>query len=291
MLLEVIVDAKIPTSPRTVADDTGKEECLQSILDFTVRGCDELLKSTKGHQQLPSQQYWRELRDTYLDVVGTDQSTIFWPRKNPEQPFSGLSVEYTEIKYSPEHGRGVYATQFIPAGTIVWNDNYDAIFPSQCAFKTFLTQISWEQGCDALQWCWGENPAESIDDYDSDGDYATDDGHSITLSSVIGCSLDEGSFFNHSPEGTNNIGNRDDTSRECIALRDIQPGEELTQDYESFEDKWYDWFDDLIETAWGEDFLSFEDDDEEEEDEDVAYPYHYSNLNLGREAKKTKKEL
>lgn len=106
----------------------------------------------------------------------------------------------TEIKFiSPEVGYGVVATQFIPAGTITWAlDKLDREFsPTEFnqmdpIYKEILDTYSFRNNKGNLVLCW-----------------------------------DNGRFVNHSFD-SNCLTTAYDFE---IAIRDIQPGEQLTDDY------------------------------------------------------------
>jgi hypothetical protein len=105
------------------------------------------------------------------------------------------------------HGTGLFAGEAIPKGTVLWgfDSPIDQRFtpadvkPMSPAMKTFLARYAYcERG--TLVLC---------------GDHAR--------------------FMNHSPEP--NCGN-DPERRYTLALRDIQEGEELTDNYATMEDPW-----------------------------------------------------
>ncbi|MRT17902.1 SET domain-containing protein [Vitellibacter sp. q18] len=106
----------------------------------------------------------------------------------------------TELKFiSPEIGYGVVATEFIPAGTITWAlDDLDREFtPAKLKRMNQLYQTILETYC-----------------------YRNNKGNYVLC-------WDNGRFVNHSFK-SNCISTAYDFE---IAVRDIQPGEELTDDY------------------------------------------------------------
>lgn len=110
----------------------------------------------------------------------------------------------TIIKPSPVAGIGLFATEFIPKGSIVWTykKKLDALF-TKAEVSTF-------------------SPPSQEQFYN----YAYFDK---VYGKYLLCG-DDGRFFNHSL-----IPNCDDSEEGVtIALRDIQPGEELTVDYTTF---------------------------------------------------------
>ncbi|MBN8466882.1 SET domain-containing protein [Corallococcus exiguus] len=113
----------------------------------------------------------------------------------------------TSVKRSPIHGLGLFAEERIPQGTIVW------------AFDRPIDQRFWPVdvvGMSAIEKAFLAR-------------YAFCERGTLVL-----CG-DHARFMNHSDSA--NCGNN--ASRTAtIALRDIAPGEELTDDYTSMEDPW-----------------------------------------------------
>mmetsp|Transcript_10360 Transcript_10360/g.11831 ORF Transcript_10360/g.11831 Transcript_10360/m.11831 type:complete len:261 (-) Transcript_10360:245-1027(-) len=214
-----------------------------------IVGCEELRKI---EQEIPDIAYWTNLRDAYAKVMTTEYSTIDWQlssKNNSDELLTGLLVPF-EVKMIDEKGRGVYATQFIAKGSPIWIPKYQAVFEhdEQEDFEDFLSMVTWKQACDLLQWCYGYED----DDDDDDENYEEDDNEEEVTNVGVACVLDEGSLFNHGEEEAN-VGyflswELDD----MIALRDIQAGEELIQDYDTFDES-IDWFERLVDKAWVDD--------------------------------------
>lgn len=110
----------------------------------------------------------------------------------------------TKVVPSKIHGVGLAAVGFIPKGTVIWmhDDSIDRVYSRQSvnAFSIRARETVYLYG-------WRE------------GRYYIFPG-------------DNARFTNHSSDPNCGPGT-DETS---IALRDIQPGEELTEDYSSFDD-------------------------------------------------------
>lgn len=112
-----------------------------------------------------------------------------------------------EIKRSTVHGRGVFATEHIPAGTKVWQ--VDAAMPV-CTSDT-LPRLRPRVLAEALYGGYLHEPSGLFLWY-----------------------KDGMEFMNHADAGRANVGLhywpklQDD---HCVALRDIEPGEELREDY------------------------------------------------------------
>lgn len=113
----------------------------------------------------------------------------------------------TKIRESKIYGIGLFADQFIPKGTLVWKfqNGFDlTLSKAQFAELSLLAQ---EQ---VLNYCYF-NP--KTDTY-------------------VVCS-DDARFFNHSDDP--NVSSGPDDDHLDVALRDIEIGEELTQNYKNFD--------------------------------------------------------
>lgn len=117
----------------------------------------------------------------------------------------------TKIQQSSIHGIGLFADQFIPKGTAIWRytPGFDQRFTREQILgfpdliQAYLYRYSWKSAKSGL-YCF---------------------------------SSDNGKYFNHS-EDPNVLSSYVDGEEEVltIAIRDIQAGEEITDNYNSFED-------------------------------------------------------
>jgi SET domain-containing protein len=114
----------------------------------------------------------------------------------------------TKTHVSEIHGIGLFADQFISQGTMTWKflEGFDLRLP-----KSILNELSPPAREQFLKYSYLDS---------SSGLYEL-------------CS-DDARFFNHSE--TPNTGSISDVID--VALRDIQPGEELTCDYRTFDVDW-----------------------------------------------------
>eukprot|EP00054_Salpingoeca_dolichothecata_P006084 m.37266 g.37266 ORF g.37266 m.37266 type:complete len:161 (-) comp16201_c0_seq1:157-639(-) len=131
-----------------------------------------------------------------------------------------------EVRESAKHGKGLFATKFIPKGTIIWSfsggKNLVGDEPNQILKREELEAMG-QSDADRLRTVlWG-----------------------TYLHAPTGVCIelrDGGQYTNHSDEpnldGTNSRVAEEDMS---VALRDIQPGEELTEDYRVYEDFTAQW--------------------------------------------------
>jgi SET domain-containing protein len=118
----------------------------------------------------------------------------------------------TRLGPSQIHGIGLFADEFIAAGAVTWSflPGFDLRFP-----ESILEQLS-------------EPVREQFSRY----------SYRDPKSGLYEFCSDDARFFNHSD--TPNTGSIQEASGEEIdlALRDIEPGEELTCDYRTFDDEW-----------------------------------------------------
>ena len=115
----------------------------------------------------------------------------------------------TRLGQSKIEGIGLFADVFIPKGTVTWQ--YDPLFDT--AFD--VSDI--------------DKVPEPVKDQFMKYSY-----FDYKLNKMILCSDDQ-RFINHS-----NTPNIQSTPEKDIALNDIQPGEELTCDYENYEHNWFE---------------------------------------------------
>lgn len=117
----------------------------------------------------------------------------------------------TKIGVSPIHGIGLFAEEYIPVGRPVWKflHGFDLIVPADVVGR--LAPPARQQ---FLEYCY-------ID---------------VSTGEYILCS-DDARFFNHSDD-PNTAGEGTKGEDVDVATRDIQPGEELTCDYRTFDLDW-----------------------------------------------------
>jgi uncharacterized protein len=116
----------------------------------------------------------------------------------------------TELKESNIHGIGLFAKEFIPKNTIIWRftPGFDLKFSKEQILilpdllKIYICKYAWKS----------------------------------TKSKLYCFSSDNGKFFNHSNNpNTNSFYKSDEEEVITIAIRDIKIGDEITDNYESFE--------------------------------------------------------
>jgi hypothetical protein len=151
---------------------------------------------------------WKFLQDTYYDTVNNSNGYSYNKRLSQS---SGFMVDII-VKDDGYRGRSVYANQFIKKGTKTWNSIHLVSFKTSKQLKTFLSAINnHDLQCDALLWAYVEKG----------------EGY-------VSLALDDGSFVNHG-ESTDVI----NLDKDCVAVRDIQIGEELLENYTEFVSVYY----------------------------------------------------
>jgi SET domain-containing protein len=118
----------------------------------------------------------------------------------------------TRVRESAVHGLGLFADEFVPKGAVLWRftPGFDQKFTREQilsfpdSLQVYLYKYSWRSKKSKL-YCF---------------------------------SADDGKFFNHS-EKPNVLSEYRDDEEEVVtvAIRDIQPGEEMLDNYNSFEDE------------------------------------------------------
>ena len=110
-----------------------------------------------------------------------------------------------EVRPSTDKGSGLYAMEFIPAGELVfrWADGRDHVYPLDYP---------------------ADLPADEREKFKK---LASTDGQAWYLAG------DDGSYFNHSSRPNVRVvkGSGPAAMWDRVAVRDIEPGEELTMDY------------------------------------------------------------
>lgn len=114
----------------------------------------------------------------YIATVGPNRSSI-----GSIDYESGMKVPF-KVDHSPGRGRGLFATEEVAEGTVIWESRNTALFYKEEQFVKFAACLPDALVCDLLQWCYTSfyKPAavpESV-------------GHGPWLS----CDLDEGALLN-----------------------------------------------------------------------------------------------
>jgi hypothetical protein len=162
---------------------------------------------------------WRQLRQTYEDVVGPRRSSIGQTMSNLEANEKGqietpASQDANKLYVGnvPEKGRGMIASRDIKEGENIWSDVYMAAFYDSRDLNRFLAVLPSELACDVILWTY-EHDANPDDFY-----FSVD--------------LDLSTFCNDGGSSDNNVKWKYDTTvNTAIATRNINAGEEILCDY------------------------------------------------------------
>ena len=150
-----------------------------------------------GSCERPSPSEEEKIFRNYLD-----KNSQTYPR-----PAKGFLVK-AELRLTEDRGIGVFATEFIPAGTRV--TGFKRTFYNEQQVREILDKLhSHKERCDWLDHIYGLNGMVVIDH-------------------------DDGGFLNHSDNP--NIYMDDVDNSKDFASRDIFPGEELTEDYRQYQE-------------------------------------------------------
>lgn len=112
---------------------------------------------------------WVLMRSAYLAVIGPHQASLNLTYG------SGFKVPI-KVAHSPGRGRGVFAVEDIPKGTLVWRSEFTATFTEGEQFRRFLAVLPDDMVCDLIIWCYTSMGAAK--------------------KNIIECDLDEGSLVN-----------------------------------------------------------------------------------------------
>lgn len=189
-----------------------------------------------------SRKDWVVLRNAYRQVVGSAKSSIL-----PNDDIDGFGNVRVFSTRSPGKGRGVFAMDNIPKGTLVWTSNHQsARFRRGSEFRKFVAAIPPEMACDILMyWAYVHDLNEKYFDTSDEDEWEL----------AINCDLDAGSLINSGGErygAESNIGciaeQNETYAKEYLspeylntgcpenlfALRDIKAGEEILCSYDEF---------------------------------------------------------
>mmetsp|Transcript_919 Transcript_919/g.1942 ORF Transcript_919/g.1942 Transcript_919/m.1942 type:complete len:275 (-) Transcript_919:674-1498(-) len=183
--------------------------------------------ATSGyHRAIHDATTWRFLQETYLDSVDERNARGYRARRRQIPSYSGFNVA-VEVRDDGHRGRSVYAMEPIARGTTVWDSTHLVRFTSPIEMRAFLGRLDHDLQCDALLWAYVEK----------------DFGY-------VSLALDPASFVNHGE--SEDVINLD---ADCNALRDIEVGEELLENYThfiGFEEDDNMWFNRIRGVAWKE---------------------------------------
>jgi hypothetical protein len=168
---------------------------------------------------------WKFLQDTYYQTVDNNSNDDEYSRKKKRfsKKSSGFTVDVI-VKDDGYRGRSVYANQFIQQGTKIWNSIHLVSFQTPKQFKSFLFNL--DSTSESSSNVRGGLDKKNVHDLQCDillWSYVEKGEGYVSLA------LDDGSFVNHGE--TSDVINLD---KDCSAIRDIEIGEELLENYTEF---------------------------------------------------------
>lgn len=233
-------------------DDDDEEDNLMHDSLARQYGCD-----FGAERPVHGPETWAAMRLAYVETVGPRRSTL-----EGDDALDGASTAFRvpfEVRQSPGMGRGLFATEAVGAGLVMYDFSRTAQFWEAEEFTMFLSAIGTELACDVLMWSYVQElgGTEAGGASGSPGPEATSASSDLRIMT----DLDPGSFCNNGDGGAGgNMGWRaagggpspaplpasDGTARAdtvksapLIALRDIEAGEEILCSYGQFsEGEW-----------------------------------------------------
>eukprot|EP00584_Thalassiosira_punctigera_P011091 CAMPEP_0172528686 /NCGR_PEP_ID=MMETSP1067-20121228/3001_1 /TAXON_ID=265564 ORGANISM="Thalassiosira punctigera, Strain Tpunct2005C2" /NCGR_SAMPLE_ID=MMETSP1067 /ASSEMBLY_ACC=CAM_ASM_000444 /LENGTH=251 /DNA_ID=CAMNT_0013312643 /DNA_START=23 /DNA_END=778 /DNA_ORIENTATION=+ len=229
----------ITTDPDMKTGEATKEACSKnqaitpSIIPTTLAYSNSAHASAE--RPIPDESTWKLLRDTFVKVkaeLSDDLEDVAWAKSLLGGPGNEFNVS-VRVQSSPGKGRGVFAAEKIPEGTVVVKeeDSLSRYFYAETEWNAFLERLPRDLACDCAVWAWVCS-------------YETEKGPG----EAVGLDFSEGSLLNHGSadcaEKNNLIYGDTSKSWDMIAARDIEEGGELLTDYGDFHDinhklQWY----------------------------------------------------
>ena len=205
--------------PRVIVDGTREGE----------RGIPQDCATSNYLRLMHDQATWKFLQDTYYQTVDNNSNDDEYSRRKKRfsKPSGGFTVDVI-VKDDGYRGRSVYANQFIQQGTKIWNSIHLVSFQTPKQFKSFLFNLDSTRSKSNVRGGLNKKNKIDINVHDLQCD--------ILLWSYVekgegyvSLALDDGSFVNHGE--TSDVINLD---KDCSAIRDIEIGEELLENYTEF---------------------------------------------------------
>jgi hypothetical protein len=146
--------------------------------------------------------------------------------------FRGFNVN-VELKESSVHGTGLFATQKIPKGTLIWSviENENVVFINRQQFQTL---------------CMSERSSKVSPDSFALWDTISTYSFYSASRDELGFCMDASRFWNHSVDSWNSS-----FDGKCsVAIRDIENGEEILENYLTYDKYvWPEPFDNWVESS------------------------------------------
>jgi len=189
----------------------------------TVDLIDNIINMVDDHLNEKTEKFAEpsEIAEQYLSTDEKLEYAINTYRnlKDGNRRTGGWKIKY-EVKNAKGKGFGVFATEFIPKGTMTYCSNHYLTFTHEEINKLLPLLKDDEERGHFLTHCYSY--------------------HDWPTKNVLLLNLDDSSFTNHSTEPPDEKGKYDFN---YYASRNIYPGEELTEHYVGFAN--HDWYKDL----------------------------------------------
>ena len=218
------------------SSNVGEEECINKGLEEHWKSygtgdfwhyfkCSLLFESKRP---IHNESTWMLFRGLYHGIVGVSESTI-----SPLVYEHGIQIPYY-IGYHSLRGRGIYAKEAVPKGSVIWNTRQTACFKKGELYREFLMSLPRELACDVLQWAY------VIDRDKGYGGKVTQPKETQNMNICV--DLDEGIYMNTGEQLEDNAGCELNASESVpggckdniFALKDIKANEEILVNYRDF---------------------------------------------------------
>lgn len=113
--------------------------------------CEQVLSQERP---VPDNDTYILLRETYMEVAGSAGSFL---------DDGGFTVKVKGAQ-SPGKGRGVFAEQFIPKGTLMYTSRQKAYYPNASSYRKLLMSIPADLACDVTMWTYIQHLSTNDDD-------------------------------------------------------------------------------------------------------------------------------
>ena len=201
--------------------------------------CGTIINSENHDLSIPDTSIWKILQDVYVSVVGKDQSSLFLDTPSFQVPY--------EVRHSQGKGRGLFMTESVRNGTMIWTNTHTAAFTKGSDYRKFIERVPDSVKCDCLMWHY-------VMPFDKKVEASGTQPEGEEVNAVISADLDESCFANNANEYSDcnvycELDQRvKETGLSCYAARDIQADEEILVWYGDFANSdgwcWFDLYDD-----------------------------------------------
>ena len=210
-----------------------------------ILGCSKYFEMDRP---VPKDEAWDRLRKTYNAIVGKDISSL--PLNDSSRrgrSLGGFQVS-VEARVTNDRGRGVFATEPISKGSLVWSTEYTATFPNPTSYRQFLFALSPDLACECIPWSYIQKRNLSNGKGNvNEGEEVFQISLDLDIGALINGGMPNDEFKEEAIDEYANVGcvetGMEGGYREKYsAFRDIDAKEEIQVDYGEFADidAWWD---------------------------------------------------